>query len=373
MHNRKAIVIGAGIVGLAAARALAIQGFKVDVFEKSGKAVGASIRNFGMVWPISQPLGNLYDRAIKSRDIWMEICNEANIWYSARGSIHLAYQQDEMDIIEEFVDLNCDSRKVRLLNNSSALSMSQAINPSGLMGGFYSGDEVIVNAREAIHSIPDFFTEKYGITFHFNSPVTEVYYPRIKSDSNYFYADVIYVCSGSDFEYLFPEYYSNSGLNKCKLQMLKTVAQGNDYTMGPALCGGLTLLQYSAFKSCSSISQLLERTIKEQSEYLENGIHVMACQNNLTEVIIGDSHEYGLTPDPFNRDKINRLIIAYLKKFLLLPDWKIEETWNGYYAKMAMATELVLYPQQGVTIVNGLGGAGMTLSFGLLEELVNRI
>ena len=49
MEQRSAIVVGAGIVGLAVARALSIKGFQVKVFERGPQATGASIRNFGMI------------------------------------------------------------------------------------------------------------------------------------------------------------------------------------------------------------------------------------------------------------------------------------------------------------------------------------
>lgn len=61
------LIVGGGIVGLAHALAYAKRGLKVVVFERNLQAVGASIRNFGMVWPIGQPEGNLYNRALKSR------------------------------------------------------------------------------------------------------------------------------------------------------------------------------------------------------------------------------------------------------------------------------------------------------------------
>jgi glycine/D-amino acid oxidase-like deaminating enzyme len=93
-------IIGAGIVGLATARALAMRGYKVTVFERNERAVGASIRNFGMIWPIGQATGPMFERAMLSRSIWKTICTEANIWHDEVGSLHLAYHDDELQVIQ---------------------------------------------------------------------------------------------------------------------------------------------------------------------------------------------------------------------------------------------------------------------------------
>ena len=78
--------------------ALAVRGHKVIVLERNEKALGASIRNFGMVWPIGQPDGDLYERALLSKAIWEEICKEAGIWYEEKGSLHLAYSALEQQV-----------------------------------------------------------------------------------------------------------------------------------------------------------------------------------------------------------------------------------------------------------------------------------
>src|SRR6516225_3887409 len=105
MQSRSAIVIGAGIVGLATARALALRGFSVKVFERSEMAVGASIRNFGMVWPIGQPCGKMYNRAIRSREIWKDLSSKADFWSEAAGSLHVAYHADEWLVLQELAEV----------------------------------------------------------------------------------------------------------------------------------------------------------------------------------------------------------------------------------------------------------------------------
>src|SRR5271156_2083563 len=175
MDKRSAIVVGAGIVGLATARALALKGFSVKVFERTHKAVGASIRNFGMIWPIGQPTGKLYNRAIRSRNIWKEIGDESKINYDTSGSLHLAYHADEWQVLQELYEaFKKEGRDVSLLNKNQIAEKSEAVVQENLFGGLFSNEELIVDPRQAIQTLPEYLSEKFGIEFYWGKCVTYI-------------------------------------------------------------------------------------------------------------------------------------------------------------------------------------------------------
>lgn len=372
MAQRTAIVIGAGIVGLAMARALAVKGYNVKVIERNHKAVGASIRNFGMVWPIGQPAGNLYERALRSKSIWQSVCNEAGIWYNNTGSVHLAHNEDEWTVLKELYEVFYKERPVKLLNVSQTEIVCPAAATENLLGALHSTDEIIVNAVSAIGALPEYLSEKHSVEFIWGKCAsyisdTTVYIGNQETHE----ADVIFVCSGADFETLFPDELAQLPFTKCKLQMMRLFTQPDNWPMGAALCGGLSLIHYKSFAAAGSLQLLKERYKSEMPDYIDYGIHVMACQNNAGEITIGDSHEYGLTHNPFDKSTINELILSYLRKIARFKSWHIAQSWNGVYAKLTDGdTDVCISPEPGVYIVNGLGGAGMTLSFGLAEEII---
>jgi len=375
MEQQTAIVIGAGIAGLATARALAIKGYSVKVIERTHKAVGASIRNFGMIWPIGQPSGKLYERALQSKSIWKQICTEANIWYHESGSLHLAHSADEMQVLHELYDSYNKERNIALLNADQVSGLSEAAQVNGLLGGLYSKEELLVDARHAIAQLPAYLNEKYEVEFLWGKCVSYIadatVYIGIEEE---YEGDVIFVCSGVDFETLYPEVFLKLPITKCKLQMMRLQEQEDNWRIGPALCGGLSLIHYKSFTVAPSLKKLQERYQNEMSEYIDWGIHVMVAQNEVGELTIGDSHEYGKTHDPFDKNEINTLITNYLKKIARFKNWNIKESWNGIYPKLTNGdTELFMSPEPGVYIVNGLGGAGMTLSFGYAEEMISSL
>lgn len=372
MSNKTAIVIGAGIVGLASARALVIHGYKVKVIERNEKAVGASIRNFGMVWPVGQPLGPLRERAMRSRAAWVQACTEGNIWHNPCGSLLNVYHNDELAVIEEFYADNHNLHDCAILTAEQTVTKSALTNPANLKAALWSATEVIVDPREAIAKLPDWLKDKYGVEFHFNTAISRIDNLKAYSGKQVFEADLIVVCSGADFETLYPEHFAATGITKCKLQMLRTTPQQTTTLTEPALSAGLTLTHYGAFNHCQSLPALQQRYNEQYPLHVKWGIHVMISQNGIHEITIGDSHEYGLVHDPFDRKEINQLILDYLQTFCHIPNQEIAQTWNGTYAKLKGATEVVLNPESGVYIINALSGAGMTLSFGLTEELVSQ-
>lgn len=371
MPSADVAIVGGGIVGLAFAFAHAKRGRSVVIFERNEFAIGASIRNFGLIWPIGQSSGPAHDRAMFSRSIWDEVIVQARLWSAPTGSLHLAYAEDELSVLEEFVK-NDDRRNGRkILTADETLERSITVNKEGLQGALWSATEINIDSREAMRAIPRMLTEKHFVTFKSATTVRAINLPSIETSSGEWHAGEVVVCTGSDFEALYPEAFAGSGITRCKLQMMRTRQQPNGWALGPALCSGLTLLHYPGFKGCPSLESLEFRLRTEYPFHIRNGIHVLLSQASNGDLIVGDSHQYGHTLEPFDLESINEAILDYLYTFANAPVFEIGEYWNGIYAKVSGRTEFVANPADGVTVVTGLGGAGMTLSFGLAEEMVS--
>src|SRR5262249_10197791 len=162
--------------------------------------------------------------------------------------------------------------------------------------------------------------------------------------------------------------FAESGIDRCKLQMLRTAPQPQGWQLGPSLAAGLTLRFYPSFSICSSLDRLKQRIAQETPEYDRWIIHGLVSQTAQGELTLGDSHEYGLAVDIFDKAEIDDLILRYLRTFLQAPNLEIAERWHGVYAKHPEKPFVMLEPADRVRVVTAVGGSGMTLSFGLAEK-----
>lgn len=366
-----AAVVGAGVLGLAHAYHLARRGQQVIVFERSQKACGASIRNFGMLWPIGQPAGHMREMALRSREFWLELLPKAGLWHERTGSLHLAYQEDEAQVLREFAE-RADGT-VELLAVAEVARRSPAVKTAQLKAAMWSPTETCVDPRQVIAELPAWLSKEYGVQFEFGTAVSAYDQPTITAGGRSYEAKQLFVCSGDDFQSLFPDAYADAGLLRCKLQMMRSQSYAGRLRLGPMLAGGLTLRHYKNFQDCPTLAAVRERVAREAPEYDEFGIHVMASQNGLGELVLGDSHEYDDAIQPFDRPRIDQLILDYLHTFLDVPDLQIAARWHGTYAKHPKESYLVKRPAPGTTCVTAVGGAGMTLSFGLADQVVSEV
>ena len=225
-----------------------------------------------------------------------------------------------------------------------------------------------VDPREVAWNFNAYLRE-IGVECRYGSVVTRIELPIVETSLERWEVDVAIVCAGDDFETLYPEVFAQSGSTRCKLQMMRTEPQPGGWQLGPALAAGLTLRFYKAFAICTTLHRLKARIAAEKPEYEQWAIHVLASQTADEAITLGDSHEYGLDPDVFDRTSIDDLIIREAKTFLKLPSWQIAERWHGCVrASIPSRPFFEAEPAPGVRIVTAPGGSGMTLSFGMAER-----
>ena len=374
MPNKADIaIVGGGILGLAHAYVLARKAKRVVLFERGNRATGASVRNFGMIWPIGQPAGEMLRIAQRSREIWHEALTAARLNYRPTGSLHVAYHADEADVLREFAEIGPPAGyRCQWLNPQETRDRSQAIREEHLQGALWSASEMTVDPREVASNFKTYLQE-IGVECRYGAAVKRIELPFVETSLERWEVDSAFVCSGDDFQTLYPEIFDESGLTRCKLQMMRTGPQPDGWQLGPALAAGLTLRFYKAFEICTTLPKLKARIAAEKPEYEQWAIHVLASQTLDGAITLGDSHEYGLDVSIFDRTSIDDLILSEARTFLKLPCWHIAERWHGVYALHPKRAFFEAEPSPGVRIVTATGGSGMTLSFGLAERTAELI
>ena len=97
---------------------------------------------------------------------------------------------------------------------------------------------------------------------------------------------------------------------------------------------------------------------------------MIVAQNPDGELILGSSHEEGLTPEVFDKTAVDNLILGYTRNFLQAPNLDVKERWHAIQARHPEHAFLVGKPAENVRVVSGLADADLTLSFGLAKRVL---
>ena len=365
------VIVGAGILGLAHALIAGRRGLKTAVFERDEEPLSASVLNFGMLWPIGQPPGKMLNRALRSMELWRDLFDEAGIWNDPCGSLLLARREDELRTLQEFLEIATEAgHDCRWLSPAEIAEKAPGVRREGLLGALHSRRETLIRPRQALARLISFLRERFDTSFHFKTEVNTAESPLVETTRGRFHADRVLICSGTDFETLFPEAFRESGTLRCSLQMMKTSAQPSPWKLGAMVTDSLTYKRYQAFKNCPSHAAMEKRVLEEHGDLERFGITVLTAQDNEAGLIIGDSHHTAWTPPETPDPAIDEKILSHLRGMIDAPHLEIARRWSATYPVHAELTEVLLEPATDTRIVLASGGNGMTTSFALAEEVL---
>ena len=363
-------VVGAGIVGLACALAAARRGKRVVVIDRDAQANGASVRNFGFITITGQERGDMWARAKRSRDVWVEVAEAAGIDLIHRGLVMAVRRPESMVLLETFLATEMGDG-CELLDAKALKADHGYLAGSQLLGGLWSPHEVRVESRQAIPAVAAWLAERYGVTFMRQTAVVGVETGKVFTTQGTIEADCVAVCPGDDLISLFPERVGAYGVTRCKLQMLRLADPG--FRLSGAVMSDLGLVRYAGYAALPQAQAVRARLEAEQADQLANGIHLIVVQSADGSLVVGDSHHYGPTPDPFASEAVDQLILDEYEAVFGHAPPPVRERWTGTYASASDRTVLIDQPCQDVRLVMVTTGAGASTGFALGEEVVDEL
>jgi hypothetical protein len=167
---------------------------------------------------------------------------------------------------------------------------------------------------------------------------------------------------------LYAQRLASFELTRCKLQMLRLAAPG--FTLPATLMSDLGVARYLGYAALESVGPLKARLLAEQPEQLRNGVHLIVVQGADGTLVVGDSHHYAPTPDPFGSSAVDALILDEYRAAVGLEPPPVLERWTGTYASAANPGVLFDTPQPNVRIAIVTCGAGASTGFAIGEEVI---
>lgn len=376
------LIVGGGVLGAFHAFHAQRRGLSVRLLERHSAPRAATVRNFGQIVPSG--LDQRWQRfGRESLAVYNTLQGEFDLSVRRLGSIYIASDNDELTLLEELRAIDAaNDYTSELWTPQRCLARYPQLRPAYCRGGLFYPEEISVNPRMMIHRLHRYLREQVGFSSHFHTCVRELCevdggIEAHTTDGRSFHAEQAIVCSGSEFQLLFPAVFANSDLTAVRLQMLRLKPQTGVQIPGNVLTG-LSIRRYESFSQCPSWSDIKSRE-PEDSFAKKRGIHILFKQESDGGIILGDSHEYATVAEADElqfdlwRD-VNDYFVNEGRRIFDLPSWDIEATWDGTYCQTSHPSGIFTKTiGRSIHIVTGIGGKGMTSSAGFTKHHLSEI
>lgn len=353
-------IVGAGVLGLAHAYLAASCGLRVVVIDRDGAANGASVRNFGFVTVTGQQRGDFHALALRSRAIWQNVISEFGLRAEHKGLYMCVRRSESEAVLDAFMQTEM-AQGCRLVSPSEV----DAPLASDVTRVLHSSHEVRLESRDVIPQMASALQQRLGVDFIYKCTALDVAAGEVATSLGTVSARNIVVCQGDNLSGVFSSRLGAYGVSRCKLQMLRLASPG--YRLPGAIMSDLGLVRYLGYAELGEAVALKHRLEAEQFEHLKAGVHLIAVQSADGSLVVGDSHTYGDTPDPFASAAIDDLILDEYQRVLGAPP-PVLERWTGTYAVSDKQLYFIDAPDTDIRHVVVTCGAGASTAFGIAEK-----
>ena len=364
-------VVGMGIAGLSQTFVALKRGLRVAIVGQERETHGSSVLNFGFFCPIGQPAGPRLEAALLSRDLWIEALAGSGCMQRVTGSLLTVQTDAELAVIEAFqAGAEAKGYRTRLLSPDEAAAKSPAVRRELCRGGLFSDTEVNIDPRQAIPAVLARCLADGATAFRSAAVAFDDDKTLVLADGRRIRAERFVLCEGQEPRKLFPQVFAAqaASLKLCKLQMFKRQAPAG-FDLGPVLWSGLSLPFYPSFRDIPGVDAVRDEMNRRDPRIWQRGVHLLASQDRFGNLVLGDSHDYDEAQNSFLDEAVFSLIERELETAFALPRGPVLERWAGHYLKRLDGAFFCHDVCSSIRILNGFGGAGMTLAFGVAEMM----
>jgi FAD dependent oxidoreductase TIGR03364 len=272
-------------------------------------------------------------------------------------------------VLEQFLETEMAEGCELLTRRSLRHRLPMARNDE-VAGALWSSLDLRIEPRTALPALAAYLVRRFGVTIVRGVNVGALAPPKLETTNGSLYADRIIVAPGTDLTTLFPDVYAHNGVRLCKLHMLRLAPQPRDWQLPASIMSDFGLIRYAGFSALPAATTLHTLLNGRRPDIVGHGIHLIVVQSADGSLIVGDSHDYTATPDPFFSSEVEAAILGLAHSVLEIPNAQVIERWIGVYPQSESREWLVDAPDPSVRIVLVTSGNGMSTAFGFAEEVL---
>ena len=367
LSGQRVVVVGGGVFGTMHAYLALEHGAEVVHLERDLVPMGASVRNFGLVWVSGRAEGRETELALRARELWEAVALDVpDIKFRANGSFTLLANDEELEVARRALKRpSATLRGLDLMNRDEVLMRNPVIRGQ-FIAGLYCERDAAVESRVALSALRHAMISSGRYTYLAGRELVGLRDGAVVDHRGEVHAgDRVFLCLGAYLSGFARELFESEPVRSVRLQMAETEPLAD--TLTTSIASGDSFRYYPQFRA--DALEVLAQQERTAAHYAIQLLVQQRCHGGLT---IGDTHE-GDRPGVFDApDRPMDIIVAAARQLIGPAMPRIERRWTGVYHQMDPARSDEVYLRRdvasGVTIVTGAGGRGMTLAPAIAEE-----